>query len=173
MSVQYQRQGMQVQVETGMLCWYFPYACQPLIPYAYARDTPPPSTVIHSNYNNEYKPQPRIGHPGQRVQVQHQGPAPVAIAPLPRTLTNVSRLTSSCTSCVPRFCSRYGESRVCFLPTACRRYRSASDIRLCLIAHAPLLGSVSASRQARMPFLMFPLLPILPIQSPPLFLGSR
>lgn len=60
--VQYQRPGYQVQVNNGgMLCTYFPYTCQPLIPFAYAL------------------PQPGTSQP--RVQVQHQGVSPPPTPP--------------------------------------------------------------------------------------------
>jgi len=63
-TVQYQRPGMQVQVEQGTICAYFPYACQPLIPLAYAL----PETGFSSASTAP-------------VQVQAQGP--VAVSPQP------------------------------------------------------------------------------------------
>jgi hypothetical protein len=57
-NIQYQRPGLQLQVNNGgMLCRYFPYACQSLIPFAYAQSIP--------------------AQQGPGIQVQAQAPAQI------------------------------------------------------------------------------------------------
>jgi hypothetical protein len=70
-NVQVQRPGLQIQVQEGMpwLCWQFLFACQPIIPVAYAQKVPGPQPVSPSQ-------QIQVSQQGQPVRLVSESPPP-------------------------------------------------------------------------------------------------
>jgi hypothetical protein len=94
---------MQVQVETGMLCYYFPYACQPLIPFAYAHPNPgrqqanPGLQVQNSGAAAAASPESEPARGSRAATDSIVGPAAAPILPqgAPPVLSGIANLESA------------------------------------------------------------------------------